>query len=438
MNYILHPLWLLSRVLFGTDPTGYQTPTADQTICSRLHKLDSDAQNRLLIKSILLGWLLLVGGLSLAQTTRTDVIQKIDGNIIRGKVNKLTDSGIVYTGTSLPKTQKIIPRRQVWKIVFGDGRTEIITPRAVQRVATDKLVLTDKTVVVGKVTRRDEVKLYYTRPNDPANTQRELLLSQLDRIQYADGREEIIPKPAVASAPATPVANAAQPVETAASGNAQSKLVSTESYSAPSVPVATKNAGGFARVHVTIGPELAYYPELINKDNAWLNDSTGFGMKQNIGISVRFDYRVFRRLAASVTAGYYGWELVRRYTRDGVSEYSETKTLTQIPVQLGLKIYPSGNFYLLPEGGVTILSSSLKTSDTHPTPDNESIQSTPITYGVSVGYEMDVKSLLLDLSARYQLMNVNNLRYTNFNQVLNEKVSIASIRLGIGFKSFKK
>jgi opacity protein-like surface antigen len=428
--------WLLICVLFGTGLVGSQTPAADHTICSHPHKLVSDIHNHLLMKSFLLGWLLLVGSLSLAQTTRTDVIQKIDGSIIRGKVNKLTDSGIVYTGTSLPKTQKIIPRRQVWKIVFGDGRTEIITPRAVQRVATDKLVLTDKTVVVGKETRRDEVKLYYTRPNDPANTQRELLLSQLDRIQYADGREEIIPKPAVASAPATPVANAAQPAETAASGNAQSKLVSTESYSAPSVPVATKNAGGFARVHVTIGPEISLFSQ--SGVARWSNQYSGLGMNQSIGASLRFDYRLIQAVAVSFTGGYAQWELVRNYLQNNTEKYDETIQLTRIPVQVGVKLYPYKGFYLLPEAGVNLLMSSVKTTGTHPAPTNAQSSTTPITYGASLGYEFNLGGLSLDLSGRYQILDVKNLNFGAIAPSLTEKVQFGSLRLGIGFNAFKK
>ena len=161
-------------------------------------------------------------------------------------------------------------------------------------------------------------------------------------------------------------------------------------------------------------------------------------MKQNIGASLRFDYRFVRRLAVSITAGYFGWELVRKYTRDGVSEYNETKKLTQIPVQLGLKLYPLGRFYIMPEGGINLLLSSVKTTDAHPTPANESVTSTPITYGGSIGYEIGAKSLLLDLSLRYQILNVNNLNYSAFRQSLNEQVTITTIRLGIGFNGHKK
>lgn len=391
------------------------------------------------MKILLFGWFLLVSSLSMAQSSSMDVIHKIDRSTVNAKIDELGDTEIIYFETSAPKTKKTISRSQVWKVVFSDGSTEIITTQVGQGVGTDQIVLIDQTIVPGKVTRRDERKLYYTKPNDPANTQYELLLSRLDRIQYADGREEVFQKMAGAST-VNPVSSPRQSVETPAPvvDNTSQKRMGTEEYSAPPVSASYRDPQAFARMHLTVGPEFAYYPDFINKDKAWLNDSLGFGMKQNIGASLRFDYRFIKRLAVSVTAGYYGWELVRKYTRDGVSEYSETKKLTQIPVQLGLKIYPFGSFYIMPEGGVNLLMSSVQTSDTHPTPDNESVTSTPITYGASLGYEMGRKGLLLDLSIRYQLLNVNNLRYVNFNQVLNEQVNIASIRLGIGFNSFKK
>ncbi|MCX6214605.1 hypothetical protein [Spirosoma sp.] len=321
------------------------------------------------MKIVLFCWLLLVSSLTWAQTSKTDVLYKLDRSPINVKIDELTDTDIVYMEPSAPQLKKTIARTQVWKIVFSDGSTEIITPPAGQ-------------VPTGTTT----------------------------------------PQP---TATAAPVPDRTRPTPTL-----------SENDSAPSASYT--NPGGFARIHLTIGPEFAYYPDFINKGKAWLNDSTGFGMTQNVGASLRFDYRFIRRVAVSATAGYYGWELVRKYTRNSISEFYETKKLTQIPVQLGLKFYPVGSFYVMPEGGVTLLFSSVKTSDNHPTPANESVNAMPITYGASVGCEIMARSLLLDLSIRYQFLNVNNLSYTAFNQSLNEQVNIASIRLGIGFNAVKK
>ncbi len=395
-----------------------------------------------MITRLLLFALLLISGLTLAQTPRTDVIHKVDRTTVNVKIDELTDTGILYFEPSAPKAKKTIARSQVWKIVFSDGSTETITPIAGDKPGTDQITLIDQTVVPGKVTRRDDRKVYYTKPNDPANTQYELLLSRIDRIRYTDGREEVFRKTPGGSVAASPVV--AVPVKPtvdaspATVSQSSQKRASSNNDSAPGASASYVDPKAFSRIHLTIGPEFAYYPSPLNKDRAWLDDSTGFGMKQNVGASLRFDYALLRRVAVSLTAGYYGWELVRKYTRDGVGEYDETKKLTQIPVQLGVKLYPVGSFYIMPEGGVTMLFSSVKTSDTHPTPANESVTSTPITYGGSLGYEIRGKALLLDLSLRYQILNVNNLRFDNFNQSLSEQVNIGSIRLGIGFHSSKK
>ena len=388
------------------------------------------------MKSLLLGWLLLVGSLSLAQTTRTDLIYKIDGSTIKGKVDKLTDAGIIYTGTTLPKSQKMIPRRQVSKIAFGDGRMVIITPKAVSGMATDKITLTDQTVVTGKVIRRDDLKLYYTKSNDPTNTQQELSLSQLDRIQYADGREDTISKPSAVSTPATPVVSPAQSAETTAPDNARPKLVASESYSAPATSASTKNTGAFARVHVTIGPEISLFSQ--SGVARWSNQYSGLGMNQSIGASLRFDYRLIQAVAVSFTGGYYQWELVRNYLQNNTEKYDETIQLTRIPIQVGAKLCPYKGFYLLPEAGVNLLMSSAKTSGAHPAPTNEQSSTTPITYGASLGYEFNLGGLLLDLSGRYQILNVKNLNFGAIAPSLTEQVQFGSLRLGIGFNALKK
>ena len=146
-------------------------------------------------------WLLLTSGIALAQATRTDVLHKLDRTTVNVKIDELTDTDIVYIEPAVPKVKKTIARNKVWKVVFSDGSTEVITPVAgATAAATDQIMLIDQTVVPGKVVRRDDRKLYYTKPNDPANTQYELLLTRIDRIQYASGRIETFSKTSGGSA----------------------------------------------------------------------------------------------------------------------------------------------------------------------------------------------------------------------------------------------
>ncbi|GAB4025614.1 hypothetical protein [Spirosoma koreense] len=376
------------------------------------------------MKAFLCAWLLIVSSLALAQSSRTDALYKLDRTSIDVKIDELTDTDVIYVDPATPKVKKTIARRQVWKIVFSDGSTETITPLTDKTTDTDQITLIDQTTVQGNVTRRDDRKLYYTKPNDPTNTQYELLLSRLGRIHYATGKDEVFSKTGGNAVNNQPAIRAEKTIDAAPMADNSAPAAS---YSDPAA---------FSRIHLTVGPEFAYYPGLLNKDRAWLNDSTGFGMKQNIGVSLRFDYLLLRRLAVSATVGYYGWELVRKYTREGISEYSETKRLTQIPVQIGFKIYPLSSFYVMPEGGATLLFSSYKTSDAHPEPSNESTQATPITYGGSIGYEIRRNALLLDFSLRYQILGVHNLHSPDFT--INENLNITSLRIGIGFGTSRK
>ncbi|GAB3504507.1 hypothetical protein GCM10027341_34910 [Spirosoma knui] len=385
------------------------------------------------MKTFLFALWLYAGSVALAQTSPTDVLYKVDHSTINVKIDELTDTDVVYFESTAPTVKKTVTRSQIWKIVFRDGSTEVITAQPGKTATTDQITLVDRTIINGKVGQRDERKLYYTKASDPTNTQYELLLTRLDRIRYVDGREEIFRQAVVSKQPKGPSrADNEAPVKTTPAP------VPTDDLSTGSATASYKDPMAFPHLHLTVGPEFAYYPNALNANRAWLDDSTGFGMKQNIGFSLRLDYLLFRRLGASLTAGYYGWELVRRYTRDGVDQYSETKRLTQVPIQLGLKLYPFGSFYVMPEAGATLAFASVNTSANHPTPADESVRSTPITYGGSLGYEIRSKALLLDLSLRYQLLNVKNLNYTAFRQSLNEQVNIASFRIGIGFNALKK
>ena len=392
-------------------------------------------------KLLLVGLLMLFGVVAFAQTPRTDMLHKIDRQTVEVKIDELTDTEIIYTEPGAPSVKKKIARSQVWKVVFGDGSTEMITPVATVGNTdgagqADQITLLDNTTVSGKVTRRDDRKLYYTKPESPNGPPYELLLGRLDKITYADGREEVFGKGVGGTSGKTLAGTSAAPTKPARQPKA--KKSKPAAYQAPAELASYKNPEAFERLQVTVGPEFSYYADFLNKDRAWLNDSTGFGMKQNVGASLRIDYRVLKPVAISITAGYFGWELYRRYTLNGLDEYAETQRLTQIPVQLGIKLYPFGGFYIMPEGGVDLMFASVKTSETHPTPANESITASPVTYGASIGTQISANKLLFDLSLRYQIVNVNNLTYQTFSHNLTESLNVASIRLGIGFKTLKK
>ncbi len=388
-------------------------------------------------------FLFLVSQLAAAQAPRTDVLYKLDKKPISVKVDELTDSTIVYFEPPTSKVKKKIARRQVWKIVFSDGSTELITPLTASKPTTDQITLVDQTVVSGKVVRRDAQKLYYTKPNDPTKAQYALLLSRLDRVRYADGRVENLRKPAAVTPPVAvvtppqpaPSAPAPVVVETPAAAPQPEPAAPRTDYSARPPAAMYTNSKAFAHIHLTVGPELAYFPESTNKQ--WGDVTAGLGMNQNVGGSVRFDFRFVRAVAISFTGGYNQWQLVRNYLQNGTEKYDETIKLTRIPLQAGLKFY-AGGLYLMPEAGVNLLTTTVKTSATHPSPSNQQNKATPVTYGASLGYEISAGGLLVDISARYQLLDVKNLNFGTVSPALTERIQFASVRLGIGFNALRK
>ena len=316
------------------------------------------------------------------------------------------------------------------------------TPATVKVSNLVRITLIDQTVIQGRIIRRDSQKIYYTKPGDPSKRTYQQLLSRLDRIRYADGHEETFQKPTVSTlaadpgSPPKPVSPTPAPAETPVVASSPTPPVSSDTYLAKPTPVVPKNSPVFGRIHLTIGPELAYFPASINKQ--WSDVAVGIGINQNIGGSLRFDYRFMRSAALSLSAGYSNWQLVRNYVKNGVEQYDETIQQTRIPLQVGLKVYVGTRFYVMPQAGVNLLSISVKTSASHPAPDNQKSNATPVSYGAGIGYEIQAGRLLIDLSGHYQLMNVRNLNFGTVAPVLSEQVQFASVRLGIGLNELFK
>lgn len=201
-------------------------------------------------------------------------------------------------------------------------------------------------------------------------------------------------------------------------------------------PTQQPDGQAFSRIHLTIGPEISLFSQSGTK--RWNNELSGLGMHQSIGASLRLDYRFVRALALSLTGGYAQWEMVRNYLQNGTEKYDETIQLTRIPVQAGIKLYPWRGLYLLPEAGVNLLTTSVKTSSAHPAPTDHKSSATPVTYGASLGYEFSFGALLIDVSGRYQILNVKNLDFGSLSPALTEKVQFGSLRIGIGFNAYRK
>lgn len=358
-----------------------------------------------------------------AQTTAgRDVLHKLDRATLTGRVDEIGDTYVTYFEVTAPTAPKTIAKSLLWKIVFADGTTEVLnalpaTPASVAEVRRPDLLMLrgGDRVIEAHVEAVEDGTIRYRRFGETGGKTYTLATGKVQRIRYGDGREETF------------------------EGVADRQSLEPTADGKPARPArgprVTRSPNEFARVNLTLGVEGAYFPKTLNAD--WVSDSAGMGMGQNLGFSLRFDYRLHRRLALSLTGGYYGWQLTRRYTLYGNELYAETQNLIRIPLQAGVKLYLLGGLYVMPEGGVNLLMSTLSPSDTHPAPISTSTRLTPLAYGASLGGEVRFGGVPLDLSARYHLLDVQNLTLNSEGRTFSDRVQVVSVRVGIGFSAGK-
>lgn len=327
--------------------------------------------------------LLLIARLTTAQAVQTDLLYKLDGKPLSVRIGGMTTQHVLYYEPSRPKVRRSIPRSQVWKVVYASGREFEINKRPVMETITPRSAV------------------------EPIKTSAVALVIPQEQYQVT---------PAV------------------------SQTASPTVQTVTSQPIIGSRPD-FYKLQITLGPEMTFFPKLLNQDASWISDSTGYGMKMNLGVSIRGDYRFHRNFAGSFTVGYAGWELVRSYMREEVNEFQESVRLTRIPIQIGLKVNITPNWYIMPEGGVNLLFSSLKSLDQQAieaVPVKFTSTAFPVTFGGSVGYEIRKGGFLVDLGLRYQLLNIKKLQNVNLGGEMNEKLNMISLRVGLGFVALPK
>lgn len=297
-------------------------------------------------------------------------------------------------------------------------------------VYKDMLYKLDKSSLMVKIDELTETGVVYREPASPMIKQT-LPRAQVWKVVFSDTSVEIItPLPEDGAA----VTSATAATQTAPASATQVTQATSQTDYKASARARYRASQLFSRLNLTVGPEASIFS--LGSKPQWTNDFSGLGMSQNIGASLRVDYRFIKAIALSVTGGYARWQLIRNYNQGGVEKYDETVQLTRIPVMAGLKIY-AGNLYILPEGGINLLTETTTTSGAHPKPTNQQSNATPITYGGSLGYEFHLGTLLIDLSARYQLLDVKGLSVGATTPALTEKIQFGSLRVGLGFTAFK-
>ena len=176
--------------------------------------------------------------LTLAQTLRPAVLHKLDRSSVPVKINSVNPTNIVYAEASAPTVKKVIARNQVWKIVYSNGTTQVITPLTSGKPKPKTMAQSAPAVVT-------DLKTTNAAP------------------QTDDMPAPTLATGSVPPAPSAPTSRSAAP---------QANVFS--------VP----RDDEFNRLQVNIGPEFSFFPSFINKNRAWVNDTIGFGMKQNLKI----------------------------------------------------------------------------------------------------------------------------------------------------------
>jgi hypothetical protein len=76
------------------------------------------------MKNLFLCLLLLgLGGTALAQ--KSDVLHKLDRTTVNVRIDEIGDTDVYYFETASPGTKKMLPKSQLWKVVFADGSEEV-------------------------------------------------------------------------------------------------------------------------------------------------------------------------------------------------------------------------------------------------------------------------------------------------------------------------
>jgi len=143
-----------------------------------------------------------------------------------------------------------------------------------------------------------------------------------------------------------------------------------------------------------------------------------FGDVANMGFggTGRFEYQLQNNLALTATVGYLAWggKEVTIQTSTGIfgSTVKSTIDYSSIPIKAGIKYYFSGGFYGMGEAGIHMFSTDVKTvstvtsaSGTKVTEEPGTGSSTEFTIAPAVGYELKAGNMIVDLSARYEIIS---------------------------------
>lgn len=357
--------------------------------------------------------------------TRTDLIFRLDKTSFSAIVDEIGEADIIYY---LPKdtakrTVQKLDKKQVWKIVYENGETELINnpvaPSVVkqqqqQPAATaispdlDRIFLRDKTMLTGKVIKVSADKIEYRKQE--TGPVYELDKKQLTRIVYAGGQEEdfgkiIAEKKEVVQS---------EPTDTAPK---RENVVSTSS----------SKTNPLQKLSATVGFEAGYL--LGSKD--WTDKEEGIGLQTAMGANLRINYQVIKPVAAYMVIGYSSSSVKRNYMSGSETEATEKYSLVGLNAGLGVKYFVTESIFILGEGKANFLK--LKGTYTEDgEEDSDQLSSVCPSFKAGVGFTKKFSRIVLEADVHFQVIK------TKFDD-LNKPIQMAGIRLGIGLSDlFKK
>lgn len=160
--------------------------------------------------------------------------------------------------------------------------------------------------------------------------------------------------------------------------------------------------------------------------NNWTHNE-GVGLSRHYGGDLQLNFRLKKSLGVILKAGYLQSSVHKNYQTNGIPQYQSTETLTQIPLQTGVRLYLLKVVYLQANGGVQLLKMKYKENEPdHPDKYSVRDDATCVSYGGSTGLEFNIGKSLLDVSAYYENILTNDF-YTPASSL-----PTVGVRLGLG------
>jgi hypothetical protein len=352
--------------------------------------------------------------------TSSDQIYKLDKSIIQAVVDEIGDREIIYFSPkdTAKRTSLRIPRKQVWKIVYENGETELInspTPAAATAKApevvreseaakADRIFLANKTMITGKITKVTEDKIEYTRQE--SGPVYEVARKNLARIEYGNGQVEDF-------ASAKPVKAAKKQEEVV-----QVKEEVAADKAAKSNPL--------SKLSVTVGFEGNY----LLGAKIWTDKEDGVGLMTLLGGSVRGNYELTKSIAAFLTLGYSQASVQKNYLSGEELIYNEKVSLAGPNAGIGFKYFFKESLYAMVQGRANFLK--IKSEILEDGEESEQqLSATCPSFGLGLGFTRKISRVTFEAELHYQMMQ------SKFNSVT-DPFHMVGARIGIGMAGFGK